>query len=74
VQLTTIFTGNNPQDACRYSPASSPHVITAGGTTKNDRLYYTTPIDVPGPNYEKCVTLYAPARSVIAASDNNGYR
>jgi len=75
VQFTTIFKGNGLQDACRYSPASSPHVITAGGTAEDDGLYSTSPrIRTVGSNYGKCVTLYAPAQWIVAAGDNNGYR
>ena len=63
--------GNSLTDACESSPASSQHAITAGGTTEDDRLYVSL---FSGSNFGKCVTLYAPAQYVAAASDNNSYR
>jgi len=66
-----LLLGNSLQDACKYSPASSPYVITVGGTAEDDGLYK---FSFFGSNYGKCVNLYAPAQSVTAAGDNNGYR
>ena len=63
--------GHFLQDACKFSPASSLHVITASGTAEDDGLYKSRSI---GSNYGKCVNLYAPAQSITAAGDSNGYR
>ena len=67
-----VLIGNFLRDACSYSPASSPHVITVGGTAEDDGLYSTSRF--AGSNYGKCVTLYAPAQYTTAAGDNNSYR
>jgi len=58
--------GNRHTNACRYSPGRSQQVITVGGTAEDDKLY-------SGSNYGECVTLYAPALSVIAAG-GGGYK
>ena len=67
-----FFTGNFLSNSCRISPASSPDVITVGGTAEDDGLYFQS--RSVGSNYGKCVNLYAPGQSVTAAGDNNGYR
>ena len=58
------------QSSVTYSPVSSPHAITIGGTAKDNGLYKTL---FTGSNYGKCVDLYAPAQSVTAAGIH-GYR
>lgn len=78
-EATLVFTyvfilfriGNHRDDACGYSPGNSPHMINVGATNKNDSLYrYST----GGSNFGKCISLYAPGESVIAANQENGYR
>ena len=54
--------GNTLQNACRYSPGSSPHVINVGATkleNGEDRLY---DMFFSGTNFGPCVSLYAPRR------------
>ena len=53
--------GNERDDACKYSPASTSGVITVGGTAKGDSLYYYT-------NGGSCVDVFAPGSAVTAAS------
>jgi len=67
-----IVTGDFLHDACNISPASSPHVITVGGTAEDDGLYSNS--RTVGSKYGKCVDLYAPGQSVTAAGDNSDYR
>ena len=69
--MLVTFLGNNRDDACRYSPGNSPHVINVGATQKNDKLYrYST----GGSNFGDCVSLYAPGQLVVAADENYGVR
>ena len=56
--LRHYFIGNWLDDACKYSPGNSPHVINVGSTVIEngiDVLYKT--------NHGSCVTLYAPGQS-----------
>jgi len=64
------FIGNQVDNACRYSPAGSPDVISAGATTRNDGLYRSF---LEGTNYGRCVTLFAPGQLVTAATDHDRY-
>ena len=49
--------------------------FTVGRTAEDDGMYYTSQHHSVGSNYGKCVSLYAPAQLVTAASgDNSGYR
>ena len=58
-----VAAGNGKSDACRNSPASSPHVITVGGTRDGDNIYdYGS-----GTNYGRCVDVFAPGQSIKAA-------
>ena len=55
--LINHFIGNWFDDACKYYPGNSPHVINVGSTlieNGEDKLYKT--------NYGPCVTLYAPGQ------------
>ena len=52
--------GNNSGDACRYSPARVPEIITVGATTNNDgRASYS--------NYGDCIDIFAPGSSITSA-------
>jgi len=62
--------GNHHVNACRFSPGRSQQAITVGGTAEDDKLYRSF---YSGSNYGECVTLYAPAQSVIAAA-GGGYK
>ena len=52
--------GNDRDDACDYSPASAPGVITVAGSAQGDDVYYYT-------NGGSCVDIFAPGSSVIGA-------
>ena len=52
--------GNDRNDACNYSPGSTPEVITVAGSASGDDVYYNT-------NCGSCVDIFAPGSYVIAA-------
>ncbi|XP_041346666.1 alkaline serine exoprotease A-like [Gigantopelta aegis] len=52
--------GNNRGNACNYSPASAPGVITVAGSARGDGVYYYT-------NGGSCVNIFAPGSDVIGA-------
>ncbi len=58
-----VSAGNNADDACNSSPASTPQAITVGATEKftNDITDFT--------NIGSCVDIFAPGRDIIAAGD-----
>ena len=56
--------GNFLTDACKYTPSSSPHAITVGGTARNDLLYVTT---FSGTNWGRCVDIFAPGQDIESA-------
>ena len=53
-------TGNNRDDACDYSPASAPGVITVAGSASGDNVYYNT-------NGGPCVSIFAPGLNIMVA-------
>ena len=53
--------GNDRDDACNYSPASAPGVITVAGSAQGDDVYYYT-------NGGSCVDVFAPGSDVIGAN------
>ncbi|XP_036614107.1 proprotein convertase subtilisin/kexin type 9 [Trichosurus vulpecula] len=59
--------GNYKDDACLYSPASEPEVITVGATNSHDQ-----PITMGtlGTNFGRCVDLFAPGEDIIGASSD----
>ncbi|NXL62591.1 PCSK9 convertase, partial [Chordeiles acutipennis] len=57
--------GNYKDDACLYSPASEPEVITVGATNSEDQ---PASIGTLGTNFGRCVDLFAPGDDIIAAS------
>lgn len=61
--------GNQRSDACRYSPSSSPYVISVGGTQQyGDRLYwFSSSPNSPGTNYGRCVDVFAPGQWISSA-------
>lgn len=65
--------GNQRSDACRYSPASSPYVISVGGTQQyGDRLYwFSSSSSSPGTNYGRCVDVFAPGQWISSAGHTN---
>ena len=68
--VMVVAAGNFRRDACAYSPSSSPHAITVGGTQQDgDKLYwFASSYNSPGTNYGKCVDIFAPGQWVRSAS------
>ncbi|QSL65853.1 hypothetical protein MERGE_000132 [Pneumocystis wakefieldiae] len=56
----TVAAGNENDDACNYSPASSKAAITVGAATILDNKAYFS-------NYGKCVDIFAPGQNIISA-------
>ncbi|XP_004371755.1 proprotein convertase subtilisin/kexin type 9 [Trichechus manatus latirostris] len=59
--------GNFRDDACLYSPASAPEVITVGATNAQDQ---PVTLGVLGTNFGRCVDLFAPGDNIIGASSD----
>ncbi|NWV63908.1 PCSK9 convertase, partial [Malurus elegans] len=59
--------GNYKDDACRFSPASEPEVITVGATDSEDQ---PASIGTLGTNFGRCVDLFAPGDDIIGASSD----
>ncbi|XP_071605891.1 proprotein convertase subtilisin/kexin type 9 [Heliangelus exortis] len=59
--------GNYKDDACLYSPASEPEVITVGATNREDQ---PASIGTLGTNFGRCVDLFAPGDDIIGASSD----
>ncbi|NXN41542.1 PCSK9 convertase, partial [Rhinoptilus africanus] len=57
--------GNYKDDACLYSPASEPEVITVGATNSKDQ---PASIGTLGTNFGRCVDLFAPGDDIVGAS------
>ncbi|XP_044530726.1 proprotein convertase subtilisin/kexin type 9 [Gracilinanus agilis] len=59
--------GNYKDDACAYSPASEPEVITVGATNAHDQ---PVAMGALGTNFGRCVDLFAPGEDIIGASSD----
>ncbi|NXC45819.1 PCSK9 convertase, partial [Penelope pileata] len=59
--------GNYKDDACLYSPASEPEVITVGATNSQDQ---PASIGTLGTNFGRCVDLFAPGDDIVGASSD----
>ncbi|KAI3368975.1 hypothetical protein L3Q82_025939 [Scortum barcoo] len=59
--------GNYRDDACRYSPASEPEVITVGAVNSADQLMSQ---GAGGTNFGRCVDLFAPGDDIVSASSD----
>ncbi|XP_052031556.1 proprotein convertase subtilisin/kexin type 9 isoform X2 [Apodemus sylvaticus] len=59
--------GNFRDDACLYSPASAPEVITVGATNAQDQ---PVTLGTLGTNFGRCVDLFAPGKDIIGASSD----
>ncbi|XP_048208083.1 proprotein convertase subtilisin/kexin type 9-like [Perognathus longimembris pacificus] len=59
--------GNFQRNACAYSPASSPEVITVGAVDSQDQPFTQGP---HGTNYGSCVDIFAPGKGVISGSND----
>ncbi|XP_070561742.1 extracellular serine proteinase-like [Ptychodera flava] len=57
--LPIVAAGNNADDACDYTPASSPGSFTVGGTDMDDSLFVAS-------NFGPCTHLYAPAVGITS--------
>ncbi|KAK2907620.1 hypothetical protein Q8A73_008693 [Channa argus] len=59
--------GNYRDDACLYSPASEPEVITVGAVNSADQLMSQ---GAGGTNFGHCVDLFAPGDDIVSASSD----
>ncbi|CAB1419754.1 unnamed protein product [Pleuronectes platessa] len=59
--------GNYRDDACLYSPASEPEVITVGAVNAEDQLMSQ---GAGGTNFGRCVDLFAPGDDIVSASSD----
>ncbi|XP_066548270.1 proprotein convertase subtilisin/kexin type 9 isoform X2 [Amia ocellicauda] len=59
--------GNYRDDACLYSPASEPLVITVGATNYQDQPMIVGNL---GTNFGRCVDLFAPGDDIVSASSD----
>ncbi len=66
---TAVAAGNSNADACKYSPASAPSVITVASTDNNDHRSSFS-------NWGCCVDIFAPGRNIPAADakDDHSFR
>lgn len=59
-----VAAGNDSADACRYSPARIPEVITTGSTSRTDgRSSFS--------NWGRCLDVFAPGSSITSARRNS---
>ena len=58
--VTVVAAGNSNDDACNYSPASTPNAITVGSTESTDTKSGFS-------NYGRCVDIHAPGSFIKAA-------
>uniref|UniRef100_A0A8D3B1X7 Proprotein convertase subtilisin/kexin type 9 n=1 Tax=Scophthalmus maximus TaxID=52904 RepID=A0A8D3B1X7_SCOMX len=59
--------GNYRDDACLYSPASEPEVITVGAVNAADQLMSQ---GAGGTNVGRCVDFFAPGDDIVSASSD----
>ncbi|XP_024114940.1 proprotein convertase subtilisin/kexin type 9 isoform X2 [Oryzias melastigma] len=59
--------GNHRDDACLYSPASEPEVITVGAVNSADQLMSQ---GAGGSNFGRCVDVFAPGDDIVSASSD----
>jgi subtilisin family serine protease/subtilisin-like proprotein convertase family protein len=57
-----VAAANFSDDACRYSPGSTPDAITVGATTSTDEMADYS-------SYGTCVDIFAPGTSITSAYD-----
>jgi len=58
--IAVVAAGNDNADACNYSPASAPSVITVGATDRTD-------VRATFSNFGSCVDIFAPGVSITSA-------
>jgi hypothetical protein len=62
--ITVAAAGNSSDDACKFSPANIPGVVTVGATTPgNQRLSAS--------NWGDCVDIFAPGSRILSANSLN---
>ncbi|XP_025022429.1 proprotein convertase subtilisin/kexin type 9 [Python bivittatus] len=59
--------GNYKDDACLYSPAAEPEVITVGATNAQDQ---PASMGTLGTNFGRCVDVFAPGDDIIGPSSD----
>ncbi|XP_048208082.1 proprotein convertase subtilisin/kexin type 9-like [Perognathus longimembris pacificus] len=59
--------GNFRRNACAYSPASSPEVITVGAVDSQNQPFTQGPL---GTNYGSCVDIFAPGENIVSAAND----
>ncbi|KAM4629347.1 proprotein convertase subtilisin/kexin type 9 [Polymixia lowei] len=59
--------GNFRDDACLYSPASEPEVITVGAVNSADQ---PMSLGAGGTNVGRCIDLFAPGDDIVSASSD----
>lgn len=65
--FVVVAGGNDSQDACNYSPASSPDAFTVGASNINDgRAYFS--------NVGDCIDIFAPGLDIYSTKPNNSYQ
>jgi len=57
--VVVVAAGNEHQDACRLSPASSTHVVTVGATDTRDQTANFS-------NWGKCVDVFGPGTDIVS--------
>jgi len=57
--VVVVAAGNEHQNACKLSPASSVHVVTVGATDMSDRAAVFS-------NWGKCVDVYGPGVDIVS--------
>lgn len=65
--LVIAAAGNYRDDACLYSPASEPEVITVGAVNSADQLMSQ---GAGGTNFGRCIDLFAPGDDIVSASSD----
>ncbi len=63
--ITAVAAGNSSNNACYYSPAREPSVITVGSTTNTDTRSGFS-------NYGSCLDIFAPGSSITSAWHTGG--
>ncbi|KAJ3410534.1 serine protease [Chytridiales sp. JEL 0842] len=60
----SVAAGNDNTDACAFSPASAPGVVSVGATTDEDRMAFFS-------NFGKCTDIYGPGYMIESAWKGN---
>ncbi|EJW05035.1 hypothetical protein EDEG_00870 [Edhazardia aedis USNM 41457] len=63
----SVAAGNDHEDACYYSPASSKNALTVGASTREDTV-------APFSNNGHCVGIFAPGEEIVSAWIGNKYQ